>query len=177
MTFTTRTAILRAVMLGATALTMTAGIVTPAAAQNVTSSISGQVLDDKGAGVPGAVIKARNDGTNQVTTTTSGVNGQYSLAGLSPAPYTITTDVGGATVTQHVTVQIGQSATLDLAPTAAVAEGAPAVGTPGEIVVTGRRLVETRTSEVATNVSQEQIKRLPQGDRNFLSFTQLAPGV
>ena len=178
MTFTTRTAILRAVMLGATALTMTAGIATPAAAQNVTASISGQVLDSKGAPVAGAVVKARNDGTNQVTSTTSGANGRYTLAGLSPAPYTIITDIGGTTVTQHATVEVGQSATLDITPDAVIAAGTPApAGEPGEIVVTGRRLVETRTSEVATNVSQEQIKRLPQTDRNFLAFTQLAPGV
>ena len=178
MTFTTRTAILRAVMLGATALTMTAGIATPAAAQNVTASISGQVLDSKGAPVAGAVVKARNDGTNQVTSTTSGANGRYTLAGLSPAPYTIITDIGGTTVTQHATVEVGQSATLDITPDAVIAAGTPVpAGEPGEIVVTGRRLVETRTSEVATNVSQEQIKRLPQTDRNFLAFTQLAPGV
>ncbi|MBN9990804.1 hypothetical protein JND45_15830, partial [Listeria monocytogenes] len=43
--------------------------------------------------------------------------------------------------------------------------------------VTGSRLVETKTSEVATNVTQQQIRSLPQTDRNFLSFAALAPGV
>lgn len=180
MTFTNRTALLRAIMLGASALTLTTVAAMPAAAQTITASISGQVRDAAGAPVPGAVVTARNEGTNQVVTATSGADGNYRLTGLRPAPYTITTTVAGAAVSERVTVEIGQSATLDLAPAAAAADPAVVAGTTvpgGDIVVTGRRLVETRTSEVATNVSQQQIRRLPQGDRNFLAFTQLAPGV
>src|SRR5439155_21030254 len=37
--------------------------------------------------------------------------------------------------------------------------------------------VEMRTSEVATNVSQQQIERLPTASRNFLDLAALAPGV
>src|SRR6185312_5751016 len=35
----------------------------------------------------------------------------------------------------------------------------------------------TRTSEVATNVTQAQITKLPTPSRNFLDLAQLAPGV
>jgi hypothetical protein len=179
MTFTNRTALLRAIMLGASALTMTTAIALPAGAQTITASISGQVRDAAGAPVAGAVIVARNEGTNQTVTTTSGADGSYRLSGLRPAPYTITTTIGGAAVSERVTPEIGQSATLDLAPPAAAPPAAVtgAATSGADIVVTGRRLVETRTSEVATNVSQQQIRRLPQTDRNFLAFTQLAPGV
>ena len=177
MTFTTRTAMLRAVMLGASALTMTAVVATPAMAQTITASISGEVRDAAGAPVSGAVIKARNEGTNQMVSATSGADGRYTLSGLRPAPYTITTDIGGTAVSDRVTVEIGQSATLDLAPPVAAPEGQVAATEGDAIVVVGRRLIETRTSEVATNVSQQQIRRLPQTDRNFLAFTQLAPGV
>ena len=44
-------------------------------------------------------------------------------------------------------------------------------------VVGDARLVETRTSEIATNVTAEQIRNLPQNHRNFLNFAALAPGV
>src|SRR4029077_2614979 len=37
--------------------------------------------------------------------------------------------------------------------------------------------VETRTSEVATNVTQQQITQLPTVSRNFLDLAALAPGV
>ena len=172
-----RNLILRGLLLGASTITVVAATAVPASAQTITASISGQVRDAQGAAVPGAVITARNEGTNQTVTTTSGADGHYTLAGLRPATYTISTQIGGAEVSQSVTVEIGQSATLDLNPAPPAAEGAPATAEGGAIVVTGRRLVETRTSEVATNVSQQQIRRLPQTDRNFLAFTQLAPGV
>ena len=41
----------------------------------------------------------------------------------------------------------------------------------------GNQAVETRTSEVATNVTTQQIENLPQDDRNFLNFAALAPGI
>ena len=175
----TRNLVLRALLLGASGINIVAAIAVPAAAQTITASISGEVRDANGAPVPNAVVTARNEGTNQAVTATSDANGRYTLAGLRPGPYTISTSIGGAEVSDRVTVQIGQSATLDLAPAAAAPEAqAPAAtATTDDIVVTGRRLVETRTSEVATNVSQQQIRRLPQTDRNFLAFTQLAPGV
>ena len=179
MTFTNRSALIRAVLLSASALTLNVALATPAAAQNVTATLGGHVYDGSGAPVAGVVVTARNDGTNQASSATTAADGSYTLAGLRPAAYTVTAAAAGGILTDHVTVEVGQSATLDLRPAAAGA--APVVADtnapPGTIVVIGRRLVETRTSEVATNVSQQQVKRLPQGDRNFLAFTQLAPGV
>jgi Carboxypeptidase regulatory-like domain/TonB dependent receptor-like, beta-barrel len=176
-----RNPLLRALLLGVASLTMATAMAVPAAAQTITASIGGQVTDGQGAPVANTVVTARNEGTNQTVTATTDSDGRYRLSGLRPGPYTISANVGGAAVSDRVTVEIGQSATLDLKPAAAaVAEGEPPPGAAAgtdEIVVTGRRLVETRTSEVATNVSQQQIRRLPQTDRNFLAFTQLAPGV
>ena len=172
MTFTTRTAILRAVMLGATALTMTAGIVTPAAAQLSTSTIRGSVSDGTKVS-SGAVVTAVNVDTNATSRATAGSDGAYILTGLSPGTYDISVgDTKGAAASkQRVIVGVAETASLDL-DTARVE-----VGTPGEIVVTGRRLVETKTSEVATNVSRDQIENLPQNNRNFLNFAALAPGI
>ncbi|PMV36739.1 hypothetical protein C1X16_30255, partial [Pseudomonas sp. FW305-3-2-15-C-R2A1] len=92
-----------------------------------------------------------------------------------PGSYQVTvTAANGETFKQLVTVGIGQTASLDA--TVAV-PGAEPVDTGKDIIVTGSRLVETKTSEVATNVTQQQIRSLPQTDRNFLSFAALAPGV
>ncbi|MDQ3478480.1 MAG: carboxypeptidase-like regulatory domain-containing protein [Pseudomonadota bacterium] len=179
MTFANRTALLRAVMLGASALTMTAVSAVPAAAQTQTSTVRGVVRDAAGAPVAGALVSARNEGTNQTVTATTATDGNYTLTGLRAAPYAISTTIGGARVEQRVVVEVGQSATLDLSPAAAVADGAvPAdAGADGVIVVTGQRLAETKTSEVATNVSRQQIENLPQNNRNFLNFGALAPGI
>ena len=43
--------------------------------------------------------------------------------------------------------------------------------------VTGNLLFDTRTPEISTNVTEDQIRYLPQSTRNFLNFAALAPGV
>jgi hypothetical protein len=43
--------------------------------------------------------------------------------------------------------------------------------------VTAPLLVETKTSEMVTYVSQKQIELLPQNSRNFLAFADLVPGM
>lgn len=180
MTFTNRTALLRAIMLGASALTMTAITAVPAAAQTTTATVRGVVRDAAGAPVANTIVTAVNVGTNQRVTSTTGPDGSYALTGLRAAPYTVSATIGGAAITRQVVIEVGQSATLDLEP-----DVAP-VGTPdstagttaeGTIVVTGTRLAETKTSEVATNISRQQIENLPQSNRNFLNFGALVPGI
>ncbi len=186
-------AALRAALATTTILGTTVALIAPATAQTTTASIRGQVRDAAGAAVAGVTVVAVNRATNQTVRATSSASGNYVLNGLRPAQYTITaTGPNGATFEQAVIVGIGQATTLNvvLAPASApapapAADGtvaAPSDATPeaassDEIVVTGNRLVETKTSEVATNVSQNQIRILPQGDRNFLTFAALAPGV
>ncbi len=187
---------LRAALATTTILGASVALTAPAAAQTTTASIRGQVRDGAGAPVAGATVVAVNGGTNQTFRATSSAGGAYVLNGLRPAPYTVTvTGPNGEVFVRSIVIGIGQATTLDatLAPAAASAPApaAPAAGTPDanapdasggtpagdEVVVTGNRLVETRTSEVATNVTSEQIRTLPQTDRNFLSFAALAPGV
>ena len=149
---------------------------TPAFAQLTTSTIRGFVSSGT-ASAAGATVTAVNIETNATTRTVTGPTGSYVLTGLSPGTYDIKfTAAGGATSSQRVTVEVGQTASLD-ADTSAAAATTPPPGDRGAIVVVGRRLVETRTSEIGTNVSQEQIQNLPQNNRNFINFAALAPGI
>jgi outer membrane receptor protein involved in Fe transport len=152
---------------------------TPAFAQLTTATIRGSVTASA-APAPGATVSARNVDTGSTANATAGPDGSYVLSGLRPGTYDISfTPAGGGTaVTQRVIVSVGQTATLDAdtatpAETAAAAPGAE----EGDILVTGVRLGETRTSEIATNVTDDQIRDLPQNNRNFLNFAALAPGV
>lgn len=149
----------------------------PAAAQTTISAVSGQVSDGSGAPVSGATVVAVNAGTNQTFRTTTDAAGNYQINGLRPGPYHITvTGPDGTSFTQDVNAAIGQSASLDV--TLGVAAASTDTVEDGrDIVVSGTRLTESKTSEVATNVSRTQIETLPQTDRNFLSFAALAPGV
>lgn len=185
----------RLALAGATMLAGTTFAVAPVLAQTSTATLRGQVRGADGAAVPGASVTVTSTGTNQAYRATAAANGSYVVNGLRPGEYRIVaTGPSGARFEQVVTIAIGQSATVDIvlgaaapadgaapdATGAEIAAGGDAGGgasTPGDIVVTGTRLAETRTSEIATNISQEQIRTLPQTDRNFLSFAALAPGV
>ncbi|WP_260599994.1 TonB-dependent receptor [Sphingomonas endolithica] len=168
---------------GATMLASGAIAVMPASAQTTTASARGQVRDASGAGIAGVAVTAVNAGTNQTLRAETDAAGNFTLNGLRPAQYTVTaTSTDGRTASQEVVVSIGQALTLNLVLGTADAAAAPADastsgGAGDDIVVTANRLVETKTSEIATNVSQQQIRILPQTDRNFLSFAALAPGV
>ena len=184
----TRTNARHALALGISALAVTAALVAPApvAAQTSTAQLRGQVRDASGAPAAGASVVAVNIGTNQAIRGTTDAAGAYALTGLRPATYDVTiTGADGERFTRRIIVSIGQSATLDATlgaptPTPATEGEEPApetAGTGDDIVVTGSRLREVKTSEIATNVTQQQIRTLPQTDRNFLSFAALAPGV
>jgi hypothetical protein len=168
--------------ISAFAVALSVCVAQPAYAQLSTATIRGQVTNSA-APTPGATVVAKSVETGAVAHTVAGRDGSYVLTGLSPGTYDITfSPAGGASLTQRVIVSVGQTASLDMdvaAPAKSTAEAtAPATtGAGGTIVVTGRRLIETRTSEQATNVSREQIDNLPQGSRNFIDFAALAPGI
>jgi hypothetical protein len=162
--------------LGAALLATTLLAGTPALAQTTTGTIRGNVTAGE-TPAAGGTVTARNVDTGAVQTVPVGASGFYILPGLRPGAYDIS--VSGADGTagpaRRVIISIGQNATLDL-DTAAVAS-APAGGDDSNVVVVGSRLGETRTSEIGTNVTNDQIENLPQGNRNFLNFAALAPGI
>ena len=157
------------------ALLAVMGAAPSAYAQSTAATLRGQVvLDSAAAG--GARVTATNVGTGLTRSTEATAGGSYSLAGLPPGTYRIEVQAGGRSDTRDVTLAVGQTATLDLG------VGGTA-GTAGDAVdldtvrVTAPLLAETRTSEVATYVSQKQIEALPQSSRNFLAFADTVPGI
>jgi len=150
----------------------------PAAfAQSTAATIRGQVSVDSSPATD-ARVTATNLATGLTRTVGANANGDFNLGGLPPGTYRIDVSAGGQSSSQNVTLAVGQTATLNLG-VGGVAETAPAgAATDLEaVVVTAPMLVETRTSEIATYVSQKQIESLPQGTRNFLAFADIVPGV
>ncbi|MEO8452953.1 MAG: TonB-dependent receptor, partial [Gemmatimonadota bacterium] len=142
-----------------------------ASAQNTTGTIRGQVTDASGKGVAGAEIIAKNIENGVQRSTSSRADGFYIFPGLVPATYDMTARrIGSGAQSRRVVVQIGatsiQSFTLE--------EKAVQLQ---EIVVQTAPTVETRTSEVATNITPAQIEKLPTPSRNFLDLAALTPGV
>ena len=139
-------------------------------AQSTSATLRGQVTADA---VPasGASITATNTLTGLTRSVQSSTNGSYNLGGLPPGPYKVEVDAGGKTSSQVVTLQVGQTATLDLG------VGAAKAATVENVTVSATRLFEVKTSEVSSYISLQQIEMLPQSSRNFLQFADTVPGV
>jgi hypothetical protein len=143
----------------------------PALAQISTATIQGTVTDASGV-LPGATVTAREAQSGFTHEAVSGADGLFTLAGLRPGKYEITVAVSQyKPESKTVEVLVGQTVTLNfrINPDVVVTESVTVVG--------DTRLVDTRTSEVTTNVTEEQMRYLPQNSRNFLNFAALAPGV
>ena len=148
-----------------------------ALAQSTGATIRGQVNADS-APAAGASVTAVNTATGLRRSVQVSEQGRYTLAGLPPGTYRVEVSAGGQSATRELTVQVGQTATVDLAvgglPETATAAGTTTMDT---VQVTAQSLVETRTSELASYVSQKEIQALPQNTRNFLAFADTVPGV
>ena len=136
-----------------------------------TATLRGKITNAKGNAVANAEINAVETSTGFVHTVNSRPDGTYTLAGLSPGLYNIVVAAPGySPKSQDITVLIGQVLDLNI--------GMDTTATLSEsITVVGTQAVETRTSEIATNVTTQQIETLPQPERNFLNFAAMAPGV
>ncbi|WP_080767104.1 TonB-dependent receptor plug domain-containing protein [Xanthomonas citri] len=98
---------------------------------------------------------------------------------MPPGSSRIDVAANGQTSSQNVTVQVGQTATLNLGVggEAATAAGGNATTLDAVQVKAPPVLVETRTSENATYISNVQIQNLPRATRNFLELADTVPNV
>jgi len=110
-----------------------------------------------------AEVTAKNVDTGLTRKTKAGSDGAYALVGLPAGTYAV--DAGPGTE-QTVTLSVATTEVLDLEKLQTV-------------TVTGaaERLVEVRTSEIGTIVSQHEIETVPQITRNFLEFADTVPGM
>ncbi len=159
----------------ALALAVSLGVASGASAQVATSTIRGSVTDGAAAEA-GATVVARDVATGFTSRASANAAGDYVLSGLRPGTYEVTvTTSDGQSASDVVSIGVGQVGDLDLVVSTGGSAGAAA--RVDDVVVVGRRLVEVRTPENATNVTTQQIENLPQVNRNFLNFAALAPGV
>jgi carboxypeptidase family protein/TonB-dependent receptor-like protein len=143
-----------------------------AAAQTTTGTIRGYVKDQNGVALSAADITARNIQTGVSRTATSSAEGAYVIVGLVPGTYEITArHIGNSPQARRAEVQVGATLLADFTLQAGAVEVA------GVTVEAAAPTIETRTSEVAVNVTQQQINNLPTSSRNFLDLATLAPGT
>ncbi|MEX1246824.1 MAG: carboxypeptidase regulatory-like domain-containing protein [Thermoanaerobaculia bacterium] len=141
----------------------------PAAAQTTTGTLRGVVKDETGAALPGVTVEAVNDASGLTRSAVSGPDGFYNIS-VTPGTYSVKASLEGLGAdSKNVVVLLGQTQGLDFLLSLRAAEAVTVTATAP--------VIETRQSEIATNVTEQQLRTLPQDNRNFLNFANLAPGV
>src|SRR6266404_4789965 len=140
-------------------------------AQEKTGQVSGTVLDDTGAAIPGARITASTPGLPRELEASSDGAGLYVFPTLPPGLYTITVSkTGFATVKQH-NIQVSLGSKIIFNPKLTV-------GTVTQTIEVSESSLslDVTSSRASTNITPDTIATLPKS-RNFNSLLAMAPGV
>ncbi len=137
-----------------------------------TAQVRGVVTDQSGALMVNTTITITNDATNIAQTAHTDDHGQYFLAGLRPAVYTIKAQSSGFQVAEkkNVVLQVDQETSVDfvlhplgISETMEVTETAP--------------LLDTESATMGTDITNEYVKEIPLFNRSFFGLTYLSGGV
>ena len=154
------------------ALALALAVTLPGYAQEQTGTIAGTVTDSSGAVLPGVTVEARdvNRASAPIVTTSDSV-GQYRFVGLRPGVWEVYAKLQGFNPArvENINLRLGQVLTVDLA--LAIAGQAETVQVTAE-----SPLIDTKQSARSTDITAEQISRLPKG-RDFSSLVTQAPGA
>jgi hypothetical protein len=136
--------------------------------------ISGRVMDQNGAVLPGADVQAKPIKTGLTRTTTTDAEGRYRLIQLEPGTYVIRVsfpDFASQELTDIVTVS-GQSLQLDvtLIPSDLVIE-------PVVVATADTPVVDTKRTIVGATLAARETQSLPLTTRSILDLVFTLPGV
>ena len=151
----------RSVLCMAMGLCLSSMAVAPALAQSATGAIAGHAA-------AGTQVTVTNSTSGANRTVTVDSDGSYRIGQLPPGEYSLSAG-GGAPVA--VTVSLGGTTSVNLTNEGAINLGA--------VQVVGSRVVnrvDVYSTESATNVTREELARLPV-DQSIASVALLAPGV
>src|SRR5262245_2780697 len=143
-----------------------------AIAQQTTGNITGRVLDQQGAAMPGVSITAKHPATGLTRNEVTDAEGVYRVTALPVGVYEVVAELTGfQTVSkQDIEVNVGQTVAIDFSlKVATIAE---------TVTVTGATpLIETTSSSVGGVVSTRRIETIPLNGRQFANLAATIPGV
>jgi hypothetical protein len=141
-------------------------------AQQGTSSIRGRVLDAQGAVLPGVTVVVTHQESGIYREVVSNSDGSYLITGIVPGSYRVTAKLDGfkAYDRRDVLFEVGRSVTLDV-----ILEVG---GLEETVTVTGESpLIDLTSNQVGGNITQGELKELPNPTRNWLGIVGLLPGI
>jgi hypothetical protein len=143
-----------------------------ALAQQTTGNITGRILDDQGAAVPGVTVTGKHVDSGLIRTGVTDSEGIYRLTALPVGSYDILAELAGFSKVEHKGIVLSVGQTLDINVTLKVAGLAEAVEVRAETP-----LIERTSSAVGGVVDVERMESLPLNGRQFANAAITVPGV
>jgi hypothetical protein len=136
------------------------------------AQIRGIVEDASGAVVHGAKVTITDVGTNIASSTRTNEKGEYFFSGLRPSNYSLKVEAQGFRPEEQtgVVLAVDQQATLNFTLS-------PGAVTTAVEVNTTAPLLDTGSSTLGTEVTNQYIKEIPLPGRNFFGLAFLSGGV
>ena len=136
-----------------------------------TATVRGTITDSKGAVVPNATVIVRNKATSLERTTQTDGDGNYQIASLPAATYTIEVRGTGFKTQLADSVVVGVAQTI-------VQNFQLDVGALSEqvLVTTDVPVIESATTSVGTVINQRTVQEIPLNGRHFVDLGLLIPG-
>jgi hypothetical protein len=140
-------------------------------AQERFRAVTGTVVDESGAAIPGATVTFTNLGTQRVAAYTTDLNGTYNAQGIEPGRYSIRFEISGfsAVVVGDVNLLLGK--TLRVPATLKVGNMTETIQVVGETP-----LIDVGSTLRGNNIPAEEFDKMPKG-RSFESLANALPSV
>src|SRR5712664_1935015 len=144
---------------------------TDAFGQAVSATLSGRITDASGGSIAKAVVTVLNAATGFSRSAQTSDGGEYTIPALPAGDYAVTVVFSGfGKQTKNLTLQVGQTATLDFAL-------APGRVEEKMVVEANAEVAEPTRTQVSTVITERQIINLPVNGREFINFALLSPSV
>ena len=156
------------------ALTLLLAAAMPVSAQITTGTVAGTVKDAQGGVVPGATVTLVSEarGTKLAPVTTN-ETGSYVIPNVTADTYTVEISMDGFKTVRRQGINVSGGDRVSVpALTLEVGGATETVNVTAEAA-----LVQSQSAERSFAISTEQIENLPINHGNFISLTQLTPGV
>jgi len=141
--------------------------------QGSSGTISGRVVDQTGAPVPGADVRIQNQTIKDVRSFTSDQTGSFLFADIQPGDYTISVKANGFKQFEKTNVHLTSNEVLSAGDLKLV------VGSTSESVEVKAEatVVQTASAERSGTLDSQQVIELPTRGRDVMALLQTMPGV
>ena len=140
------------------------------AAQTVTGTLEGRILDSSGAAITSAKVSLKGLETGLIRNTTTNEGGYYQMTFIPLSTYTVTAEAPGfASAQRNALVELNASRVVDfrLKPAAINTEVTVEAEAP---------LIEISSGQIRNSIDEKTIEDRPLSSRNILSLVEMLPG-